>query len=156
MCIRDRWYFQRYVQHFPKHGEIVFFDRSWYNRAVVEPVNGFCSKEQYSNFMNHVNAFEQMIIDDDIILLKVYFSISKNTQQKRFNEIKASSLKKWKFTEVDGKAQKLWDKYTKYKDEMFEKTNTKIAPWNIIGADRKIDARIDAINLILKNISYDK
>ena len=106
--------------------------------------------------MNHVNAFEQMIIDDDIILLKVYFSISKNTQQKRFNEIKASSLKKWKFTEVDGKAQKLWDKYTKYKDEMFIKTNTKIAPWNIISAARKIDARIDAINLILKNISYDK
>tara|TARA_Y100001958_G_scaffold157761_1_gene153700 strand:- start:3443 stop:5062 length:1620 start_codon:yes stop_codon:yes gene_type:complete len=153
---QGQWYFQRYVQYFPKHGEIVFFDRSWYNRAVVEPVNGFCSKEQYSNFMNHVNAFEQMIIDDDIILLKVYFSISKNTQQKRFNEIKASSLKKWKFTEVDGKAQKLWDKYTKYKDEMFVKTNTKIAPWNIISADRKIDARIDAINLILKNISYDK
>ena len=153
---QGQWYFQRYVQHFPKHGEIVFFDRSWYNRAVVEPVNGFCSKEQYSNFMNHVNAFEQMIIDDDIILLKVYFSISKNTQQKRFNEIKASSLKKCKFTEVDGKAQKLGDKYTKYKDEMFVKTNTKIAPWNIISADRKIDARIDAINLILKNISYDK
>jgi len=97
-----------------------------------------------------------MIIEDDIILLKVYFSISKNTQKKRFNEIKASPLKKWKFTEVDSKAQILWDKYTKYKDEMFAKTNTKIAPWNIINADRKNDARIEAINLILKNISYDR
>ena len=106
--------------------------------------------------MNHVNAFEKMIIDDDIILLKIYFSISKNTQKKRFSEIKASSLKKWKFTEVDGKAQKLWDKYTKYKDEMFEKTNTKIASWNIITADRKIDARLEAVNLILKNIPFDK
>ena len=153
---QGQWYFQRYVQHFPKHGEIVFFDRSWYNRAVVEPVNGFCSKEQYSNFIKHVNAFEKMIIEDDIILLKVYFSISKNTQKKRFNEIKASPLKKWKFTEVDSKAQILWDKYTKYKDEMFAKTNTKIAPWNIINADRKNDARIEAINLILKNISYDR
>ena len=153
---QGQWYFQRYIQHFPKLGEIVFFDRSWYNRAIVEPVNGFCSKEQYLNFMNHVNAFEKMITDDDTILLKFYFSISKETQEKRFNEIKNSSLKKWKFTEVDSKAQDLWDKYTKYKDEMFEKTNTKIAPWNIISADRKIDARIEAINLILKNISYDK
>ena len=153
---QGQWYFQRYVKHFPKHGEIVFFDRSWYNRAVVEPVNGFCSKEQYSNFMKHVNSFEKMITDDNIILLKFYFSISKETQEKRFKEIKNSSLKKWKFTEVDSKAQKLWDKYTKYKDEMFKKTNTVTAPWNIISADRKIYARIKVIQLILKNIPYDK
>jgi len=153
---QGQWYFQRYVKHFPKHGEIVFFDRSWYNRAVVEPVNGFCSKEQYSNFMKHVNSFEKMITDDNIILLKFYFSISKETQEKRFKEIKNSSLKKWKFTEVDSKAQKLWDKYTKYKDEMFQRTNTITAPWNIISADRKIYARIKVIQLILKNIPYDK
>ena len=153
---QGQWYFQRYVKHFPKHGEIVFFDRSWYNRAVVEPVNGFCSKEQYSNFMKHVNSFEKMITDVDIILLKFYFSISKEIQEKRFKEIKNSSLKKWKFTEVDSKAQKLWDKYTKYKDEMFKKTNTVTAPWNIISADRKIYARIKVIQLILKNIPYDK
>ena len=153
---QGQWYFQRYVKHFPKHGEIVFFDRSWYNRAVVEPVNGFCSKEQYSNFMKHVNSFEKMITDDNIILLKFYFSISKETQEKRFKEIKNSSLKKWKFTEVDSKAQKLWDKYTKYKDEMFQRTNTITAPWNIISADRKIYARIKVIKLILKNIPYDK
>tara|TARA_B100001113_G_C21100880_1_gene618692 strand:- start:248 stop:1858 length:1611 start_codon:yes stop_codon:yes gene_type:complete len=153
---QGQWYFQRYVEHFPKHGEIVFFDRSWYNRAVVEPVNGFCSKGQYLNFMKHVNAFEKMITDDDIILLKFYFSISKQTQDKRFNEIKNSSLKKWKFTDVDGKAQELWEKYTKYKDEMFQKTNTKTSPWNIISADRKIYARTKAIRLILENIPYDK
>ena len=105
MSEEGQWYFQRYVEHFPKNGEIVFFDRSWYNRAVVEPVNGFCSKEQYENFMRHVNDFEKMIIDDNILLLKFYFSISKETQKKRFKEIKNSSLKKWKFTDVDSKGQ---------------------------------------------------
>ena len=153
---KGQWYFQRYVEHFPKNGEIVFFDRSWYNRAVVEPVNGFCSKNQYKNFMNHVNDFEKMITDEDMILIKFYFSISKETQNKRFGEIKNSSLKKWKFTEVDSKAQDLWNKYTEYKDEMFQKTNTKNAPWNIISADRKIFARTMAIKLILQNIPYDK
>ena len=153
---QGQWYFQRYVEHFPRNGDIVFFDRSWYNRAVVEPVNGFCSPEQYENFMGYVNDFEKMITDDNIILLKLYFSISKETQKKRFNEIKNSPLKKWKFTEVDSKAQDFWDEYTKYKDKMFKKTNTKVAPWNIILADRKTDARISAIKLVLDNIPYDK
>ena len=153
---QGQWYFQRYVEHFPRNGDIVFFDRSWYNRAVVEPVNGFCSAEQYENFMGYVNDFEKMITDDNIILLKLYFSISKETQKKRFNEIKNSPLKKWKFTEVDSKAQDFWDEYTKYKDKMFKKTNTKVAPWNIILADRKTDARISAIRLVLDNIPYDK
>ena len=153
---QGQWYFQRYVEHFPRNGDIVFFDRSWYNRAVVEPVNGFCSAEQYKNFMGYVNDFEKMITDDNIILLKLYFSISKETQKKRFNEIKNSPLKKWKFTEVDSKAQDFWDDYTKYKDKMFKKTNTKVAPWNIILADRKTDARISAIKLVLDNIPYDK
>ena len=153
---QGQWYFQRYVEHFPRNGDIVFFDRSWYNRAVVEPVNGFCSVEQYENFMGYVNDFEKMITDDNIILLKLYFSISKETQKKRFNEIKNSPLKKWKFTEVDSKAQDFWDDYTKYKDKMFKKTNTKVAPWNIILADRKTDARISAIKLVLDNIPYDK
>ena len=153
---QGQWYFQRYVEHFPRNGDIVFFDRSWYNRAVVEPVNGFCSAEQYENFMGYVNDFEKMITDDNIILLKLYFSISKETQKKRFNEIKNSPLKKWKFTAVDSKAQDFWDDYTKYKDKMFKKTNTKVAPWNIILADRKTDARISAIKLVLDNIPYDK
>tara|TARA_B100000965_G_scaffold177219_2_gene147863 strand:+ start:261 stop:1880 length:1620 start_codon:yes stop_codon:yes gene_type:complete len=153
---QTQWYFQRYVEHFPKNGEIVFFDRSWYNRAVVEPVNGFCSQDQYKNFMGHVNDFEKMITDDNIILLKFYFSISKETQKKRFEEIKNSSLKRWKFTNVDSEAQKLWTKYTKYKDEMFEKTNKPNASWNIISADKKMYARTEAIKLILQKIPYDK
>jgi polyphosphate kinase 2 len=150
-----QWYFQRYVEQFPNNGEIVFFDRSWYNRAVVEPVNGFCTKNEYDNFMSHVNGFENILINEGIILLKLYFSVSKQTQAKRFSDIQNSLLKKWKFTEVDGKAQELWDEYSHFKDKMFEKTNTKNSPWNIISADRKIQARIEAINLILKNVPYD-
>ena len=106
--------------------------------------------------MNHVNEFEKMITNDNTILLKFYFSISEETQIKRFSEIKNSPLKKWKFTNVDSQSQNLWDKYTKYKDEMFEITNTKNAPWNIIIADRKIYARTKVIKLILQNIPYDK
>ena len=153
---KGQWYFQRYIDHFPKSGEIVFFDRSWYNRAIVEPVNGFCTENEYQNFMAHVNDFEKMLTDNGIILLKFYFSISKETQNKRFREIKNSALKKWKFTEVDSKAQKLWEQYTSYKDEMFELTNSSHAPWKIIIADRKIYARIKTIKLILETIDYDK
>tara|TARA_B100000614_G_scaffold218896_1_gene204866 strand:- start:50 stop:709 length:660 start_codon:yes stop_codon:yes gene_type:complete len=153
---KGQWYFQRYIDHFPKSGEIVFFDRSWYNRAIVEPVNGFCTENEYQNFMAHVNDFEKMLTDNGIILLKFYFSISKETQNKRFKEIKNSALKKWKFTKVDSKAQKLWEQYTKYKDEMFELTNSSYAPWKIIIADRKIYARIKTIKLILETIDYDK
>ena len=153
---KGQWYFQRYIDYFPKSGEIVFFDRSWYNRAIVEPVNGFCTENEYQNFMAHVNDFEKMLTDNGIILLKFYFSISKETQNKRFKEIKNSALKKWKFTEVDSKAQKLWEQYTRYKDEMFELTNSSHAPWKIIIADRKIYARIKTIKLILETIDYDK
>ena len=153
---RSQWYFQRYVRHFPKDGEIVFFDRSWYNRAVVEPVNGFCSDSEYNTFMNHINNFEKMIVDNKIILLKFYYSISKDIQLKRFNEIKNSPLKKWKYTTVDSNAQELWHKYSIYKNLMFKKTNPSFAKWDIIKADKKIYARIKTLELILKNIPYDK
>ena len=153
---RSQWYFQRYVHHFPKDGEIVFFDRSWYNRAVVEPVNGFCSKSEYNTFMSHVNSFEKMIVDNNIILLKFYYSISKDVQLKRFNEIKNSPLKRWKYTGVDSNAQELWDKYSEYKDLMFKKTNTNFAKWNIIKADKKIYARTKTLELILNTIPYNK
>ena len=153
---RSQWYFQRYVRHFPKDGEIVFFDRSWYNRAVVEPVNGFCSDAEYNTFMNHINTFEKMIVDNKIILLKFYYSISKDIQLKRFNEIKNSPLKKWKYTTVDSNAQELWHKYSIYKNLMFKKTNPSFAKWDIIKADKKIYARIKTLELILKNIPYDK
>ena len=153
---RSQWYFQRYVRHFPKDGEIVFFDRSWYNRAVVEPVNGFCSDSEYNTFMSHINTFEKMIVDNKIILLKFYYSISKDIQLKRFIEIKNSPLKKWKYTTVDSNAQELWDKYSAYKNLMFKKTNSSFAKWDIIKADKKIYARIKTLELILKNIPYDK
>lgn len=138
---QKQWFFQRYINQLPKPGKIVFFDRSWYNRAVVEPVNGFCSQNEYKVFMSQVNDFERMIVQSDIYLIKLYFSISKEEQFNRFREIEASPLKRWKMTPVDQKAQSLWDDYTTYKIKMFEKTNLKLTPWNVIDANKKSAAR---------------
>ncbi len=149
-----QWYFQRYISRLPKHGEIVFFDRSWYNRAVVEPVNGFCTEGEYKRFMNQVNDFEKMLIEDGIYVIKFYFSISRNEQAKRFDKIKSDPLKKWKMSPVDEKAQELWDVYTEYKNKMFDKTNTKNSPWVIIKANSKVDARIESIKHVLKTLPY--
>lgn len=151
---KGQWYFQRYVNKLPKPGKIVFFDRSWYNRAVVEPVNGFCTKEQYEIFMSHVNDFEEMIIQSDTFLIKFYFSISKEEQQNRFEDIKKSDLKRWKMSAVDEKAQELWDDYTKFKEVMLRDTNTSHAPWVIIEANKKTEARLAAIDHILNTIPY--
>ena len=153
---QSQWYFQRYIEQLPKAGEMVFFNRSWYNRAVVEPVNGFCTEDQYNIFMGQVNDFEKMILDSGIHLVKIYMSISKREQAKRFDEIKNDPLKQWKMSPVDEKAQELWDEYTKYKDAMFEKTDTELSPWKVIKANRKTEARVNAINHILKRIPYDK
>lgn len=149
---RDQWYFQRYVTHLPKHGEILFFDRSWYNRAVVEPVNGFCTDKEYQKFMSEVNDFEKMIMDDDTILIKLYFSISKDEQLRRFTNLQNNPLKKWKYSLVDSKAQELWDIYTDYKKKMFEQTNTDYAPWKIIHANKKAPARFEAIEYIIDRV----
>lgn len=151
---KGQWYFQRYVNQLPKPGEIVFFDRSWYNRAVVEPVNGFCSQEEYDIFMSQVNQFEQMIQQSNTYLLKLYFSISKEEQARRFDDIKKSAQKKWKISPVDEQAQELWDEYTAYKKVMFENTNPELAPWVIIDANKKTHARIEAIKYILDEIPY--
>ncbi|MCI2228200.1 polyphosphate kinase 2 [Polaribacter sp. MSW13] len=153
---QSQWYFQRYVEQFPKAGEMVFFDRSWYNRAVVEPVNGFCTPKEYEIFMNQVNDFERMILESGIHLVKIYMSISKKEQAKRFADIKGDPLKQWKMTKVDERAQELWDQYTEYKNAMFKKTNTDISPWKIIQANRKTEARVNVINHILNSIPYDK
>ena len=153
---QSQWYFQRYIEQLPKAGEIVFFDRSWYNRAVVEPVNGFCTPEEYEIFMNQVNDFERMILESGIHLVKIYMSISKKEQAQRFADIKSDPLKQWKMTKLDEKAQDLWDDYTEYKNAMFERTNTAISPWEIIQANRKTQARVNVINHILKSIPYDK
>jgi len=152
---KSQWYFQRYINHLPKKGKIVFFDRSWYNRAVVEPVNGFCTQEEYYRFMNQVNEFERMLIESGIRLIKFYFSISKEEQDERFQDIKTSPLKKWKYSAVDAKALELWDDYTDYKNKMFEKTNTELSPWIVIKANRKSKARIEAIQKVLELIPYD-
>jgi polyphosphate kinase 2 len=151
---RNQWFFQRYINQLPKPGEIVFFDRSWYNRAVVEPVNDFCTEKEYNIFMTEVNNFEKMLIQSEIYLIKFYFSISKEEQAKRFKEIKNSPLKRWKMTAVDKKAQALWNEYTSYKQKMFEVTNTDHAPWTIIDANKKTFARFEAITHILDTIPY--
>lgn len=137
----------------PIKGEIVFFDRSWYNRAVVEPVNGFCSQEQYNRFMNQVNDVERMLVESEIYLLKIYFSITKEEQEKRFVEIQNTPTKKWKFSPVDSKAIELWDKYTDFKEKMFENTQ-KVVSWKVIKANKKTNARINAMEYILKSIPY--
>lgn len=153
---QTQWYFQRYVKQFPKAGEIVFFDRSWYNRAVVEPVNGFCTNQEYNVFMKQVNDFERMITESGIRLVKIYMSISKREQAKRFTDIKNNPLKQWKMTKVDEKAQELWDVYTEYKNKMFEKTKEGPVPWKIIKANRKTFARVSVINYMLQSIPYDR
>jgi polyphosphate kinase 2 len=149
-----QWYFQRYVNQLPKPGEMVFFDRSWYNRAIVEPVNGFCTKAQYQSFMAQVNSFENMIMDSGIFLIKFYFSISKEEQASRFKQIQSDPLRRWKMTDVDRRAQELWDQYTEFKLKMFEHTNLKASPWVIIEADRKAEARIKALEYIISTIPY--
>lgn len=153
---KKQWFFQRYINHLPKPGKMVFFDRSWYNRAVVEPVNSFCTEEEYTIFMGQVNPFERMLVESNTYLIKLYFSINKEEQAKRFAEIKDNPLKRWKMTPVDEKAQALWNDYSQYKLKMFEKTNTKIAPWVIIDANKKSSARLKAIEHILDTIPYKK
>jgi len=150
-----QWYFQRYINQLPMKGKIVFFDRSWYNRAIVEPVNGFCTQKEYETFINQVNDFERMIIESGVRLIKFYFSISKSEQEKRFKDIILSPVKKWKFSAVDQKALELWDEYTHYKKEMFKKTDTKTAPWKVVKANKKTRARVEAIEHILNAIPYD-
>ncbi len=151
---QGQWYFQRYINHFPNPGEIVFFDRSWYNRAVVEPAMGFCTDKQYNEYMQQVNPFEKMFTDSGITLIKLYFSITKEEQAKRFDDLRSNSLKKWKLSPVDLRAHELWDTFTTYEKEMFAKTDTKDCPWKIIEANKKTEARIEAIEYILEQTKH--
>jgi polyphosphate kinase 2 len=152
---QGQWYFQRYMRHLPNRGELVFFDRSWYNRAVVEPVNGFCSKEQYEQFMRQVPEFEHMLVEDGIILIKFWFSISKDVQLARFESRRNNPLKQWKLSPVDDRAQELWDAYTKYKEVMFSRTHTSYSPWIIVSANQKRRARVESMRYVLSLIDYD-
>lgn len=153
---RGQWYFQRYIQHFPSPGEIVFFDRSWYNRAVVEPVMGFCTQEQYDKFIKQVVQFENMIVEDGILLFKLWFSIDKDEQKVRLEERKVNPLINWKLSTVDMQAQMKWDDYTKYKESMFQNTATETSPWVVIKGNIKDTARKEAMRYVLANINYSQ
>jgi polyphosphate kinase 2 len=152
---RGQWYFRRYIKEMPDPGEIVFFDRSWYNRAVVEPVMGFCSDEEYKKFMVQVPEFEHMLYEDGVELVKFWFSISKDEQIKRFNSRLANPLKRWKFSPVDQEGQKRWDDYTHYKEQMFSKTHTSFSPWIIVRTNSKLEARLESMRYVLSKFEYE-
>lgn len=149
---QGQWYFQRYFQKLPNAGEIVFFDRSWYNRAVVEPVFGFCTEDQHSKFMKQVVEVEQLLQDDGIILIKIFLSISKEEQEERLQERKDDELKQWKLGALDQKAQELWDVYTNYIDKMFQETGTENSSWLEIETDDKKAARLLAMKSIIAKL----
>jgi polyphosphate kinase 2 len=151
---RTQWYFQRYTQYLPSAGEIVLFDRSWYNRAGVEPVMGFCTTEEHHEFLREVPEFEKMLVKSGIILMKFYFSVSKKEQLKRFQKREIDPLKQYKLSPVDKESQNLWDKYTIAKFSMLMASNTDIAPWTIVKSDDKKSARLNCIRYILSNIEY--
>jgi len=152
---RTQWYFQRYVEHFPRGGEIVLFDRSWYNRAMVEPVFGFCTPEEYQIFIEDTPSFEKTLVRNGIILIKLYFSVTKEEQRRRFERRKTDPLRQWKLSEVDLQAQERWDDFTNMKYEMLKHTHTTIAPWTIIRSDNKHLARLNAMRVILNSIDYE-
>ena len=147
---RGQWYFKRYIEQIPERGEMVFFDRSWYNRAIIEPVNEFCTKKEYTRFMKEVNHFERMLTKDGIILLKIFFSISKKEQKRRVEEVRQNPLRRWELTPVDLRAVELWDSYSTYEKKMFKLTDTKANPWLIFKTDDKRIARLKAIKKVLE------
>ncbi|MCX2718741.1 polyphosphate kinase 2 [Lentiprolixibacter aurantiacus] len=153
---QGQWYFRRYIKEMPNPGEIVFFDRSWYNRAVVEPVMGFCTIPEYDQFMVQVPGFEHMLYEDGVILIKFWFSISKDEQKKRFDSRMDNPLKIWKFSPVDKMGQVLWDKYTHYKEQMFSKTHSTFSPWIIVKANNKRVARLESIRYVLSQFHYSR
>jgi len=147
---------KRYIEHFPYAGEIVLFDRSWYNRALVEPVMGFCTQKQYNRFMKKVNGYEQNFLEDEgrTILLKLYFSVSKEEQARRFDRRKNDPLRQWKLSEVDLQAQDLWDEFTDKKFKLLKKTHTRKSPWYVIRSDDKHLARRETMKVILNRVRY--
>ncbi len=150
-----QWYFQRYVAHLPSAGELVLFDRSWYNRAMVEPVMGFCSDEQNKRFLKDVPLFEEMLVKDGIKLFKFYFSVSKEVQKARFDSRKEDPLKQYKLSPVDNLAQEYWHQYSVRKFQMLSETNRTISPWTIIRSDDKKKARLNCMKHILSHLPYD-
>ena len=152
---RTQWYFQRYTDHLPSAGEIVIFDRSWYNRSMVEPVMGFCTDEQHKRFLKYAPVFERILTKEGIILFKLYFSVSKKMQLKRFEKRSKDPLKQYKLSPVDMQAQDLWGEYTMRKFQMLLETNTTLSPWTIIRSDNKKKARINCMKHILNRLDYE-
>jgi polyphosphate kinase 2 len=153
---RTQWFFQKYVTAFPRGGEVVLFDRSWYNRAMVEPVFGFCTEEEYNNFMRGVVGFERDLTRQGTILVKLYFSVTREEQARRFERRKTDPLRQWKLSEVDAQAQDRWDEFTNMKYEMLRRTHSTHAPWTIIRSDNKHLARLNAMKVILNSVPYHR
>lgn len=151
---KTQWFYQKYIQHFPRAGEIVLFDRSWYNRAMVESVFGFCSNDEYTNFMRGVAGFEKDLVRQGITLVKLYFSVSKEEQAFRFERRKNDPLRQWKLSEIDLQAQDKWDEFTNRKYYMLERSHTHHAPWTIIRSNDKHKARINALKVLLNLFEY--
>jgi polyphosphate kinase 2 len=151
---RTQWYFQRYVAHLPAAGEIVLFDRSWYNRAGVERVMGFCTEEEYQEFLRACPEFERMLLRSGIILIKYWFSVSDAEQERRFQRRIADPTRRWKLSPMDLKSRELWVEYSRAKDNMFHFTDTKQSPWWVVGADDKRRARLNCIAHLLEQIPY--
>ena len=152
---RSQWFFQKYVAQLPRGGESVMFDRSWYNRAMVEPVFGFCTQNEYNIFMQGVTGFEKDLVRQGTILLKLYFSVTKEEQELRFERRKTDPLRQWKLSEVDVQAQERWDDFTTQKYEMLKRTHTNHAPWTVIRSNDKYLARLNAMKVILNSVAYD-
>ena len=153
---KTQWYFQRYIPHLPAAGEIVLFDRSWYNRAGIERVMDYCTEDEYWDFLRSCPRFEEMIIHSGINLVKYWFSVSDEEQEKRFMERINDPLKRWKFSETDLASRTRWVEYSKAKDEMFIYTDTKVAPWYVVNADDKRRARLNCIHHLLSLIPYEE
>jgi polyphosphate kinase len=153
---KTQWFFQKYIRQFPRGGEVVLFDRSWYNRAMVEPVFGFCTDHEYKDFMRGVSGFEKDLVRHGTILIKLYFSVTKEEQERRFNRRKTDPLRQWKLSEVDVQAQERWDDFTNVKYEMLRQTNTTHAPWTIIRSNDKHLARLNVMKIILNSVPYDR
>ncbi len=152
---KSQWYFQRYVPHLPAAGEMVFFDRSWYNRAGVEKVMGYCNEEEYLEFLRSCPEFERMLVRSNIILIKYWFSVSDKEQEKRFHDRIEDPTKRWKLSPMDVESRNRWVEYSKAKDEMFAHCDIKQAPWYVVHADDKKRARLNCISHLLKQIPYE-
>ncbi|WP_417381737.1 polyphosphate kinase 2 [Gimesia sp.] len=151
---QGQWYFQRYIEHLPTKGEIVFFDRSWYNRGVVEPVMGFCRPTEHHTFLREAPQLENMLVNSGIHLFKLWFSVSRQEQFRRFKARETDKLKQWKLSPIDVKSLGLWDEYTKAQNAMFMATDTKACPWTVIRSDDKKRARVNCLKYVLNQLNY--